>query len=217
MSTFQIDPRRARPWPGIRWDHGITWVSRRTVEPTTLPVDVSYVQDRVLRLADLDAEYDYVESLIRASTQAAEDRTQRALTPQTWQMVLSGFPCSGRIVLERPPLVSVTSVAYYDRAGDAQELAVSPAEFLTVPSGAYSKAEIRPLAGETWPSTATRPDAVTVTYRCGYEEPTAEYELIKVGIGLMVGELYKQRTLSVHAVHNTPSVLQLERFWRPVL
>lgn len=201
----------------MRWDEGVRWHSTRTAEPTTLPVDVSYVQDRVLRLADPDAEYDYVEALIKASTQAAERWTHRALSPQTWQMVLSGFPCSGRIVLENPPLISVTSVAYYDSAGDAQELAVSPAEFVTVPSGAYSKAEIRPLAGETWPSTATRPDAVTVMYQCGYEEPTAEYELIKVGIGLMVGELYKQRTLSVHAVHNTPSVLQLERFWRPVL
>lgn len=201
----------------MSWDHGVRWQTVRTVEPTSLPIDVSYVQDRVLRLADPDAEYDYVESLIRASTQAAERYTHRALEPQTWQMTLSGFPCGGRIVLPNPPLIRVLSVSYYDADGHVQSLAVSPAEFLTVPSGAYSKAEIRPLAGETWPSTATRPDAVTVTYRCGYEEPTAEYELIKVGIGLMVGELYKQRTLSVHAVHNTPSVLQLERFWRPVL
>jgi hypothetical protein len=32
----------------------------------------------------------------------------------------------------------------------------------------------------------------------------------------MAGELYKQRTLSVHAVHNTPALLDLKRFWRQV-
>lgn len=201
----------------MTWDEGVRWHSTRTAEPTTLVLDVDYVQDKVLRIADLSAEYDYVEALIKASTQAAERWTHRALSPQTWQMTLSEFPCSGRIVLENPPLISVSSVAYYDTDGDAQSLAVSPAEFVTLESGAYSKAEIRPLENQTFPSTACRPDAVTVTYQAGYQASTAELELIKIGICLMVGELYKQRTLSVHAIHNTPSALQLERFWRPVL
>lgn len=199
------------------WDAGVRWFSRRTVEPTELPVTVPYVQDKVLHGADLSADYAFVEAMIRAATRAAEHQTQRALMPQTWEMTLSGFPRSGRIVLERPPFIAVTSLAYYDTNGAMQQLAVSPPEFIAVPSGTYRKAAIRPLPGQSWPATETRADAVTVAYRAGYEcEDDAELSLINSGIGLMVGELYKQRTLSVHAVHNTPSVLQLDRFWRPV-
>ena len=43
-----------------------------------------------------------------------------------------------------------------------------------------------------------------------------EFLVLDAGIGLMVGEMYKLRSLSVHAVHNTPSALDLKRFWRPV-
>ena len=199
------------------WDCGITWHTIRTVEPTDLPVTVDYVQQQVIRVADTTAEQDYVDQCIRAATQDAELWTHRALQPQTWQQVLSGFPPSGRIVVQRPPLISIISLQYYDEDNTLQSLAVSPPAFQTIPSGAFAKAEIRPLPGETFPSTYRRRDAVTVTFRAGYEDEDAgEFELIKVGICLMVGELYKQRTLSVHAVHNTPSVLNVAHFWRPV-
>jgi hypothetical protein len=41
--------------------------------------------------------------------------------------------------------------------------------------------------------------------------------LIRAGIGLMAGELYKQRSLSVQAINNSASQLQLSSFWRPVV
>lgn len=209
--------RQRRGYPDLPWDDGVTWFVRRTVEPTSLPLSKHFVADQVLRLADTSAELDYVTSLITAATEAAERDTRRALMPQTLEMVLSGFPASGRIVLERPPLIEVTSVSYYDAAGDVQQLAVSPSDFDTVPSGFVGKAEIRPLEGASWPSTSVRGDAVTVTYEAGYEDTDdMTFSLIKAGIALMVGELYKQRTLSVHAVRNAPSVLDLKRFWRPV-
>jgi uncharacterized phiE125 gp8 family phage protein len=209
--------RRERTWPGIPWDDGITWFTRRTVAPASLPVDVSFFCEAVLRTIGTGNEYTVVESYLTAATEAAEHETQRALVTQTWEMVLSGFPASGRVVLERPPMIEIASVSYYDSDGETQELAVSPADFDTVPSGAYSKAEIRPLDGETFPSTATRGDAVTITYTAGYSSTTdPTLALINAGIYLMAGELYKQRTLSVHAVHNTPALLDLKRFWRQV-
>lgn len=209
--------RQRRGYPDLPWDDGVAWFIRRTADPTDLPVDPWTVAEDHLRLADVSAGVSAVEAFVRAATEAAERDTRRALKPQTLEMVLSGFPSSGRIVLERPPLIEVTSVTYYDTAGEVQELVVSPAEFDTVPSGSVGKAEIRPLDGASWPSTATRGDAVTVTYRAGYEDDDdATFSLIKQGIILMVGELNKQRSLSVHEVRNAPSVLTLSRFWRPV-
>lgn len=206
-----------RTWPALPWDDGITWFSRRIVEPDDLPMDVSYLYDQFLRGGDLSSEFESVEAMLRAATQAAEDDTQRALMPQTWQMVLSGFPASGRIVLERPPFIEVVSLSYYETDGTSSELVVSPAEFQIAPSGAYSKAVLTPLDGQSWPSAGTRSDAVTITYRAGYEDTADQVlQLINAGIGLMVGEMYKLRSLSVHAVHNTPSALDLKRFWRPV-
>lgn len=210
-------PTQTRAWPGLPWDDGITWFSRRVVEPDELPLSATWVAERVLRVADVFEESETIEAYIRAATQAAEDDTQRALAPQTWEMVLSGFPASGRIVLERPPLIAVESLTYYDADGAATQLAVSPAEFDLVPSGAYSKAEIHPMSDGTFPTSSGLPGSVVVRYRAGYEnEDDQVYGLIKAGIALMVGELYKLRSLSVHAVHNSPSVLDLKRFWRPV-
>lgn len=198
------------------WDCGVEWFTRRVALPDELPVDLQYLQCEVLRVADLNAEYTYIDSIVRASTDAAEQATQRALIPQTWEMVLSRFP-RWEWKLERPPVISISSLVYFDEDGAQQSLTVSPAMFRIVESGHYRKASLIPLAGEVWPATQCRPDAVTVTYRAGYEDETdPTFSLIKAGIGLMAGELYKQRTLSVHAVHNTPSALDLTRFWRPV-
>lgn len=209
--------RARESWPELPWHDGIQWFTRQTVAPTETPVTAAFIYDSVIRGADLSAEREWVDSMLSAGVAAAEHATQRALSLQTWEMVLSGFPSSGRIVLERPPLVEVTGLAYYDTSGTIQQLAVSPAEFETLPNGRYTKAELRPELGGSWPSTYARADAVTVTYQAGYAD--ADDPVLKqicAGIGLWVAELYSTRKLSVHAVHNTPSVLDLSHFWRQV-
>ncbi len=199
------------------WDRGVTWFTRRTVGPTDLPIDVEFIRDRVLRVMNDDIEDEWIERSIRGVAQQAEDYTQRALVRQTWQQVLSGFPASGQIVLERPPLIEVTSVAYYDGDNAVQELAGSPTGIEVVPSGAYSKAIVRAVSGASFPGTYGRPDAVTVTFTAGYtDDQSPELEMINQGIALMVGELYKLRSLSVQEPNNTPALLQVERFWRRV-
>jgi hypothetical protein len=92
----------------------------------------------------------------------------------------------------------------------------SPASIEVIPSGEFRRARIAPIYDATWPDTRCQQQAVTVTFTCGYADADSVPEILKTGIGVMVAELYKQRTLSVHAVHNTPSVLQLNRFWRKV-
>jgi len=197
------------------WDQGIRWFSRRTVEPTELPVEVAYVREYVLRAANDNYEDAHIERLIKAATRACEEATHEAIMPQTRQIILSGFPW-GAIVLPGPPLINVESLAYVDEDGDSQTLAGSPAEYEVIPSGPVEKAKLTPLYDESWPSTRCQADAVTVTFECGYEDVTAIPEPYITGILLMVGELYKQRSLSVqNTIQNIPAVLQLGQFWLP--
>ena len=199
----------------LPWDHGITWRERIVTAATELPIDLPYVRDQFLRTANDDFENEHIDLLIRAATDAAEHDTGRALMAQTREIVLSGFPAED-ILLPGPPLIAVTSFAYVDEAGDAQTLDVSPPAFQIRTSGAVAKARLLPESGGTWPTTDDVAEAVTITYTCGAEDPSQIPAVIRAGIGIMVAEMYKQRTLSVHDVHNTPSVLQLTRFWRPV-
>lgn len=195
------------------WDYGVTWSVARTVDPTELPISPSDCL-RALRDANADEESDLVEMWILAAAEAYERHTQKALMPQTLQMRLSGFPSSGQIRLLMPPLIEVVSLSYYDGDNASQELAVSPAEFVTVTSGRDAKAVLKAEHGGSFPSTYGRSDAVTVTYRAGHDSQTSQgFMTARAGIVLMVGELFKQRSLSVHDVHNTPSVLNLMQVW----
>jgi uncharacterized phiE125 gp8 family phage protein len=215
MSTPTTWPY-VRTGPGLPWDDGVAWYSQLVTAPTDLPLDLGFVGGDLLRVTNGGEENRALEFYIQAATSAAEDVTKRALMPQTWALILNKFP-AGPIVLPRPPLIEVTSVAYYDTDDVAQTLTASPAEYVVAPSGHYSKARVFPVDGTSWPSTSTRPDAVTVTFECGYEsEDDPVFGLIKTGIGIMVGELYKQRTLSVQQPNNTSAQLGIERFWRPV-
>lgn len=201
-----------------RWDDGLTWHTRVTVPATSLPVSVAFVTEQVLRVMDDGFGDDFVEALIQAATAQFEEDTDRAAMVQTRVLHLSAFPStdSGEIVLPGPPLIEVTGITYLDSAGVEQSLAASPADFRVVESGGLSKAKVLPLSGSSWPSVQAQPDAVAITYRCGYETQPEVPGDVRIGISLLVGEMYKIRSLSVHAVHNTPSVVQTRRLWRKV-
>lgn len=200
------------------WDYGVTHAKRRTVDPIELPVSVAYVRDQVLRVSNGSAEDEFIQNAIRAAVDVYEDETLKALMAQTWEVRLDGFPSSGWIELPRTteaPLIAVDAFGYYDSDGDAQALVGSPADYVVIPSGKYTPAQLRPLAGASFPSTYGRLDAVTVTYRCGYESADRVPMKIVSGIGLLAGELYKQRSLSqlgTASVVATP--LQTSRFWK---
>ncbi len=84
------------------------------------------------------------------------------------------------------------------------------------PSGRYARAMLRPSTGGTFPTAAVRGDAVTVTYDAGYSDPEDVPPNLIAGIGLMVSELYKQRSLSQVGTSIVPAPLDTSRFWRRV-
>ena len=198
----------------IPWDQDVDWRSVLVAGPTARPVDPAYIRSRVLRAADDGVEDDLIDAYIAAAVEIAEHDTGRCLMPQTWQVRLSAFP-DGPIYLPKLPVIEVTAFEYLDSAGDLQSLAVSPAEFELRPSGEWTRASVVPLAGDSWPATWETGDAVRITYRAGYDRPELIPPTLLAGVGLLVGELYTNRVLSVGDLVGK-SVLQLDRFFKPV-
>lgn len=194
---------------------GLNWRSELVTPPDALPVSVEFIRDRVLRVTNGTIEDDEIEMWLRTAVLDGERQTGRAFMSQRRKAISDGFPPYGPIKLT-PPLIQVVSLEYVDGNGDTQELAVSPAEFQIVPSGRVTKAELHPLFGQTWPVTRCQPDAVTVTYDCGYERADDVPETLKTGIGLVVGELYKQRTLSMIGTSIVEAPIKTSRFWPTV-
>lgn len=102
-----------------------------------------------------------ISALIEAAVDDIESRTGRLFRSSTVVHTRNGFP-DGPLVLPRPPVTAVSSVAYIDTAGDAQTFADFVADLSAIPG------TIQPAPGSAWPSTQDRSESVTVTYTAGH-------------------------------------------------
>jgi uncharacterized phiE125 gp8 family phage protein len=202
--------------------HDIRWHLEQDADdaPAYEPLTVDYVRDYHLRSPNGNAEDSYIETLIRVARRAAERVTRRALVPQTWRLVMSGFPCGGPIVVPKPPLQSVTAITYIDEDGVEQTWGGSPLPYEVVaPSGPQARyGLIAPAYEQVWPTTRRQLEAVTVEFIAGYPETGSPAEAqipedITHGMLLMIGELYKQRSESVHAFNQNPALIRARDLW----
>ena len=163
----------------------------RTTPPAAEPITLAEAKGHLrVDVADDDA---LIGLLITAARQAAEDRLQRTLITSTWQQVLDGFPaCGAAIVLQMPPVVSVTGLQYRDAAGTLQTLDPSAYQL----AAHHEPAQLLPVG--TWPATqAGRVGTVTVTYTAGYGATAASVPgPIKQWMLLAIGDMYERRTRS---------------------
>lgn len=142
---------------------------------------------------DLTDQALYIEALIKAAREAAENETARALITQTWDLTLDAFPVvSNRnpragISLPLPPLVSITSITYIDTAGITQTCV--PSTYLCESS--TDSAIIVPSYGQSWPATRNQLGAVTVRFACGYGNAAAVPEAIRLWMKFAVQEAYE--------------------------
>jgi uncharacterized phiE125 gp8 family phage protein len=105
-----------------------------------------------------------IAGLVASATAEAERISRRSLVTRTLRLALARWPLDGVILLDMPPVQSITSVQYYDADNVLQ----------TVPSADYvavldvSPPYVRPAAGKSWPSDLREHSAVRVTYVAGY-------------------------------------------------
>lgn len=111
---------------------------RLITAPVSEPVSLTDVQAHVRAPVD-GADAAVIEAYLQAAREIVEAHTGRVLMPQTWQIVLPEFPAdNGPIMLPKPPLVSVTSVAITNADGEAETISGALYQVAT-PSGAHAQ------------------------------------------------------------------------------
>lgn len=177
---------------------------------------VSLVEAKLHLRVDDNADDVLIGALISAARTQAEHVTRRTLITQTWKLVLDRFPSpvasnssgpqwgeqpgpitaersfgkSGfEIYLDHTPIIEITSIVYIDQGGTTQTL--DPADYkldnVTEPS------RLVPSYGKSWPVARSEINSVTITFTCGYGDPSAVPESIKRWMLLHVGSMYENR------------------------
>jgi uncharacterized phiE125 gp8 family phage protein len=171
-------------------DYELTLTSGPATEPVTTAEAKSHLR------VDYSDDDTLIGSLITAARQYAEMVLDRQIITATWSMRLNRWPCVtrwnewGEIRLPKPPLVSVTSVAYVDSNGTSQTFSTSDYIVFTPTK---QQGSIRLNYGEAWPTHRSQPGAITIVYVAGYGAAAAVPVVVKQAILLIVGHLYENR------------------------
>ena len=202
------------------------WTLTRIERPEDAddPLTVDYIRDQHLRAANGTAEDTYIDSLRKVSLNAAEHRTGRLLLPQTWLLSRDCVPPCLEIELPIAPIQSVDAITYVDVNGAVQTFGGSPSPWTLVNPTVESNrlATIRLAYNQVWPVTRSEPGAFRVMVTVGY--PVVNSGSPAVGIVaipddiqhgrlLVIGELYKQRSESVHASNQNPAIRGANSLW----
>lgn len=111
---------------------------------------------------------DTIAAMVRAATDyldGPQGILRVALLKQTWRDAWSAFPDDDRIRLSAEPLIAVTSVEYVaEGATTWSTLDADEYHAYTDALGCW----VELADGSSWPATATRPEAVRVTYTAGF-------------------------------------------------
>ncbi len=180
------------------------WSLEVSTVPAAEPWTLEEAKDH-LRITHSDDDA-YLDALILATRNWMESRLSKALMSQTLKLRLQGWPCSGIIHLPRPPLVSVSSVAYTDTDGTAQTWGASnyTAETYIHPG------TVRPAYGISYPSLRYTPNNVTITYAAGYASRGLIPQTIRQAGLLVMGTLFENReTLITGTIVNQLPVLDM--------
>lgn len=195
----------------------LVWRVDEVSAPNALTVlGVDEVRDDVLLLPEGSPVETYVARIIRAAAQDAQLYTGLAIGTQTLKYVADRFPSDAEwLELPYPPVTAITAVEYVDEAGDLVPWSASPQPWEeSLPTGPNPRrARIRPLSGTSWPTTqAQRMDAVQVTFTAGFTAQNVPASVVQ-GMFLVIGELFKQRSESVHALNQSPAVIRARNLW----
>lgn len=133
----------------------------------------------------------YIDTLVKSARRWIENTRGMGLITQTWDGSLDAFPYDGPLVIPKYPLVSVSSVTYYDEDLSASTVFSSSkyqVDTAKRPPRIYLK------NGESWPTDSLRlSSGVVVRFVAGYAAASAVPADIKHAIKLLVGQMYAHR------------------------
>ena len=161
-----------------------------TSVPGTEPITTQEAKDHLKVTAPADDTL--IAGLIVAARQHVEFFCGRSFAQHTYRADLSAF--HDEMVLPYRPIQSITNIKYFNTD--------SPQVLTTVELNIYSlyAASIVRNDGSTWPTVATRPNAVQITYVTGYSDQSSPVgvgadfpQAIMQAMYLIIGDLYENR------------------------
>lgn len=156
-----------------------------TVGTATCDFGVSILTD-----APTGSDDDLLNALITTARQHVENTLRRSLITQTWELWMETFPSTDYIEIPLPPLISVSSITYYD-VDDTVATMDADEYFVDVKS---EPGRVSLNDGESWPSTTLRPhNGVCITFVSGYGAAASVPKAIKQAILLLISHLYENR------------------------
>lgn len=187
-----------------------------SVEPVTLAEARSHLRLEATGSPASHEDDDYISALIQAAREQVETDTGRALVQRTYKLRLNTW--AYEIQLPYPPLLSVSSVKYYDMDGTLQTLSTDVYDVETDETPGL----IRLAYGQSWPSHQGRENAIEITYTSGYQSGSPDDlrenvpASLKQAILLIIGDLYENREGSIIGVSrvDNPAVNALLHTYR---
>ena len=172
------------------------------VEPVSLALAKSYCR------VDASTDDDLITLLIQAAREYVEEYTGNTLIQSTWQWTLHDWTnsriirpsgqwydwngdSSGILYIPNSPVISISSITYYDTAGTLQTL--SAASYQTQIKS--NPGRLMPASGYVWPDIQSdNLSAITIQYVAGYgtqpENIPGEYRLAML---YLIVQWYEER------------------------
>jgi len=156
--------------------------SAPTVEPLTL------TEAKLDLKIDSTEEDDLLDILIKAARETVEIRTGRSLITQSRAIKLDYFPCTDTIRIPNGPVQAITHIKYYDEDEVLQTL--SDSDYWVDADSDIARVVVK----DSWPSTEDRPNAVVITYTCGYGAAGSNVPApLRKAMLFILGHLYENR------------------------
>ena len=210
---------------------------QRITAPAKPAITAAFVKQHTR--IDHDADDSYLENLlIPAAIDLAEQQLRRSFVTQTWLMTLDSFPGPSlmgvpwgqtftlpkhAIILEKPPIQSITSIAFIGLDGSSNNLTPYVPGNPLPTGGTFSYVDltyggtlrvddllrITPPFGQVWPpNVLPEIGSVQVTYVAGYGASDAAVPAaIKQWIAMNIATLYENRERCVVGTRVTVSEL----------
>ncbi len=157
--------------------------------PADEPLEIEEVKTH-LRV-DTSDEDDYIHSLIIAARDYCERYQNRAYISQTWELWLDAWPAC--FILPRAPLISITSIDYYDTSNVKATLLETDYYVDTM----SEPGRVMPAYGKSWTTTPLRAaNGICVTFVAGYGCAGDVPAGVKHAMLLLIGHWYENREAS---------------------
>lgn len=158
---------------------------RLITAPAAEPVSVATAK-AFLRVDGSDDD-SLITSLIKSAREKGEELSRRAFITQTWEMTMDKWPADGSpLKLLRPPLISVTSVKYFDSDNVEHTWTDYVVDIASEPGA---------IIFTSLPSASLRESgAITIRFVAGYgAADTNVPERIKTAVLALVAHWYENR------------------------